>query len=76
MTAGSTVVFFVLEPQVLDLIDNDQTVWEKEPMERLVEMGQLTAHRHEGFWQPMDTLRDRNHLQALWNSGKAPWRKW
>ena len=68
--------FFILEPRVLDMIDGDATTWEREPMETLARTGQLAAYRHEGFWQPMDTLRDRNHLQALWDSGKAPWKIW
>ena len=68
--------FFVLEPRVLDLISGDDTVWEREPMEALARNGQLTAYRHDGFWQPMDTLRDKNYLQSLWDSGKAPWRTW
>jgi glucose-1-phosphate cytidylyltransferase len=68
--------FFVLEPQVLDYIDGDDTVWEGEPMGRLSEEGQLAAYRHDGFWQPMDTLRDRNLLEELWASGSAPWKVW
>ena len=68
--------FFILEPRVLDMIDGDATTWEREPMETLARTGQLAAYRHEGFWQPMDTLRDRNHLQALWVSGTAPWKIW
>ena len=68
--------FFVLEPQVIDRISGDTTVWEREPLETLASDGQLAAWRHEGFWQPMDTLRDRNQLEALWASGKAPWRVW
>lgn len=68
--------FFVLEPQVIDRIADDATVWEREPLEALASDGQLAAWRHDGFWQPMDTLRDRNHLEALWESGKAPWRVW
>lgn len=68
--------FFVLEPAVLDLIDDDATPWEGAPMERLVKNHQLTVHRHRGFWQPMDTLRDRNQLEAMWSSGSAPWRIW
>lgn len=68
--------FFVLEPQVLDYIEGDKTVWEAEPLERLAEEGQLSAYRHEGFWQPMDTLRDKNLLEDLWQKGVAPWRKW
>jgi glucose-1-phosphate cytidylyltransferase len=68
--------FFVLERAVLDLIDSDQTVWEREPMERLAESGQLAAFRHQGFWQPMDTLRDKQVLESLWESGTAPWKSW
>ncbi len=68
--------FFVLEPDVLDLIDGDATVWEREPMEALVAQRQLTSYYHHGFWQPMDTLRDKHHLQSLWNSGEAPWKVW
>jgi glucose-1-phosphate cytidylyltransferase len=68
--------FFVLEPAVIDYIVDDRTVWEHEPLERLAREGQLSAYRHEGFWQPMDTLRDKNVLEDLWASGQAPWRKW
>ena len=68
--------FFVLEPNVIDLIDGDATSWELEPMEALAQQGDLAAYRHEGFWQPMDTLRERNLLQAHWESGKAPWKVW
>jgi glucose-1-phosphate cytidylyltransferase len=68
--------FFVLEPEAIDLIAGDDTVWEREPMEQLAEQGQLAAFRHEGFWQPMDTLRDKQSLEALWSSGRAPWRSW
>jgi len=68
--------FFVLEPSVIDLIESDETTWEREPMEELANTGQLAAFRHDGFWQPMDTLRDRNQLQSLWDSGKAPWKVW
>ena len=68
--------FFVLSPKVIDLIDDDATVWEREPLERLAESGQLSAYEHNGFWQPMDTLRDKNMLEALWQSGKAPWKTW
>lgn len=67
--------FFVLDPAVLDLIDDAETMWEREPLERLAESGQLVAFRHDGFWQPMDTLRDRNHLETLWQEG-APWKRW
>ena len=66
--------FFVLEPAVLDYIDGDDTLWEREPLERLAAEGQLVAWRHEGFWQPMDTLREKRMLEALWNSGQAPWK--
>ena len=65
--------FFVLEKAALDLIDGDATVWEREPMERLASRGQLRAYRHDGFWQPMDTLREKRLLEDLWNAGKAPW---
>jgi glucose-1-phosphate cytidylyltransferase len=68
--------FFVLSPRVLDYIAADDTLWEKEPMERLAREEQLAAYMHHGFWQPMDTLRDKNHLEDLWNSGKAPWKTW
>ncbi len=68
--------FFVLSPKVIDLISNDQTSWEKEPLEKLANDGQLSAFVHKGFWQPMDTLRDKTHLDELWESGKAPWKVW
>jgi glucose-1-phosphate cytidylyltransferase len=68
--------FFVLSPKVIDLIANDQTLWEREPLEALAESNQLKAFQHTGFWQPMDTLRDKNHLEELWQSGKAPWKVW
>ena len=68
--------FFVLEPSVLDYITGDSIVWEREPMEGLAKDGQLSAYRHYGFWQPMDTLRDRNVLESLWQSGEAPWKVW
>lgn len=68
--------FFVLSPSVLDLIDGDATIWEREPMERLAAQGDLHAYFHEGFWQPMDTLRDRQNLEQLWRDRKAPWRTW
>ena len=68
--------FFVLEPSVLELIDGHDTVWEKEPMESLAADGQLAAWVHRGFWQPMDTLRDKQHLNTLWDSGAAPWKLW
>lgn len=68
--------FFVLSPQVLDYIADDQIIWEREPLERLAQDGALAAFQHQGFWQPMDTLRDKNLLEDLWASGKAPWKVW
>ena len=68
--------FFVLSPKVIDMIDGDATIWEREPMERLAREDQLGAHFHRGFWQPMDTLRDKTHLEELWAGGKAPWKSW
>lgn len=68
--------FFVLSPKVIPLIKNDQTNWEGVPMEKLATTGQLNAFVHDGFWQPMDTLRDMRHLEELWNSGSAPWKLW
>jgi glucose-1-phosphate cytidylyltransferase len=68
--------FFVLEPQVIDRIEGDATVWELEPLQGLAADGQLMARPHEGFWAAMDTLRDKNTLEGLWASGKAPWCVW
>jgi glucose-1-phosphate cytidylyltransferase len=68
--------FFVLSPRVIDYIKADVSVWEKEPSQKLTEEGELSAFRHDGFWQPMDTLRDKMHLEELWDSGKAPWKVW
>ena len=68
--------FFVLEPDVIDCIDNDNSIWEQEPLRKLAAEGQLTAYNHHGFWQPMDTLRDRVQLENLWASGQAPWKLW
>jgi glucose-1-phosphate cytidylyltransferase len=68
--------FFVLDPSVLELIDGQDTVWEREPMESLALNGELVAWVHRGFWQPMDTLRDKQHLNSLWESGAAPWKLW
>ena len=68
--------FFVLSPKVLEHIDGDETSWEHEPLERLAAQGQLSAFLHRGFWQPMDTLRDKTHLEELWKSGRAPWKVW
>jgi glucose-1-phosphate cytidylyltransferase len=68
--------FFVLSPSVLDRIEGDATIWEREPMEELAAEGNLRTFEHTGFWQAMDTLRDKQHLEALWASGKAPWKTW
>ena len=68
--------FFVLSPGVIDYIDGDDSVWEKEPLERIVAAGQLSAFHHEGFWQPMDTMRDKILLDGLWAGGNAPWKRW
>ena len=68
--------FFVLEPSVLEMIRGDETTWEQEPLRGLCAKGELHAYKHQGFWQPMDTLRDRHYLEELWASGKAPWKNW
>ena len=68
--------FFVLSPKVLDYIDGDQSSWEAAPLTKLAQIGEMMAFEHQGFWQPMDTLRDKNHLEELWASGKAPWKNW
>ena len=68
--------YFVLSPEVLDYITDDHTIWEREPIERLAHEGNLVAYQHYGFWQPMDTLRDKVHLEELWQSGNAPWKVW
>jgi len=68
--------FFVLDPEVLDYIDNDSCIWEQNPLKNLAKDGHLAAYHHEGFWQPMDTLRDKNMLERLWASGSAPWKCW
>ena len=68
--------FFVLSPKVIGFIENDKTLWEQGPMEQLAREDQLSAYRHDGFWQPMDTLRDKNLLESLWASGQAPWQRW
>jgi glucose-1-phosphate cytidylyltransferase len=68
--------FFVLSPSVLDYIDGDETVWERGPLERLAREGQLGSFEHTGFWQPMDTLRDKTYLEELWQGGQAPWKAW
>jgi glucose-1-phosphate cytidylyltransferase len=68
--------FFVLSPKVLNYIGGDETAWEGAPMERLSSENQVSAYLHHGFWQPMDTLREKNQLEALWASGRAPWKVW
>ncbi len=68
--------FFVLEPEIFDYIEGDQTIWEREPLENLAKDGQLMAYKHTGFWKPMDTLRDKRELEALWQSGDPPWKVW
>ena len=68
--------FFVLNPQVFDYIKNDSTVWEKEPMEKLTKDGQLSAYKHRGFYQPMDTISDKNYLEKLWQNNQASWKVW
>jgi glucose-1-phosphate cytidylyltransferase len=68
--------FFVLHPKVLELIEGDSTLWEREPLERLARGGNLNVYRHDGFWQPMDTLREKDQLEQAWASGRAPWKIW
>jgi glucose-1-phosphate cytidylyltransferase len=68
--------YFVLSPKIVDYIEGDHTTWEDSPIERLVADGQLSVYQHSGFWHPMDTIRDRAHLEALWSSGEAPWQVW
>ncbi len=68
--------FFVLEPQIFDYIEGDETIWEREPLENLAKDGQLMAYKHTGFWKPMDTLRDKRELESLWQSGNPPWKIW
>ena len=68
--------FFVCEPSVLDYVDGDASVWERAPLERLAADGQLMAYQHEGFWRPMDTLRDKRELDEMWRDGRAPWKVW
>jgi glucose-1-phosphate cytidylyltransferase len=68
--------FFVLSPKVVDYIEGDHTLWERDPLERLAKDGEMSAYLHDGFWQPMDTLRDKTYLEELWASGKAPWKVW
>ena len=68
--------FFVLEPKIFDYINDDSTVWEHEPLEKLSNENKLSAYKHTGFWHPLDTLRDKNFLEEMWKTGKAPWKKW
>jgi glucose-1-phosphate cytidylyltransferase len=68
--------FFVLSPKVLEIIEGDRTSWENDPLVQLAQRGELMAFEHRGFWQPMDTLRDKNQLEELWASGRAPWKVW
>jgi len=68
--------FFVLEPSVIDLIKDDSTIWEREPSEKLAKSGELNAYKHHGFWRPMDTLKDKNDLNFMWESGNAAWKVW
>jgi len=67
--------FFVLQPEVLDMVEGDASIWEREPLERLASAGELRAYRHEGFWKPMDTLRDKRELETMWAAGDAPWKR-
>ena len=68
--------YFVLEPDIFDYIENDQTTWEREPIEKLAKDSQLSVHKHNGYWNAVDTLRDKNHMEDLWNSKQAPWKVW
>ena len=68
--------FFVLEPEIFNYLKDDSTVWEKEPLEKMAKQNKVAAYKHDGFWQALDTLRDKNHLQSLWDSNKAPWKVW
>ena len=68
--------FFVISPKCIDIIMDDKTSWEKEPLEKLAKDNQLNAFKHSGFWQPMDTLREKQILESLWSTGKAPWKTW
>ena len=68
--------YFVLEKEIFDFIDGDATTWEREPLENIARAGKLFAYKHDGFWKPMDTMRDRMELEALWESGNAPWKVW
>jgi glucose-1-phosphate cytidylyltransferase len=78
-TSGGPVInggFFVLSPKVTEFIDGDDTIWERKPLERLSELGELHAFEHRGFWQPMDTMREREELETLWRRNEAPWKLW
>jgi glucose-1-phosphate cytidylyltransferase len=66
----------VVEPEALDFIDDDETSWERQPLSNIAKAGKLSAYKHRDFWHPMDTLRDRNYLEALWQRGEAPWKVW
>ncbi len=68
--------FFVLEPSIFELVKNDSCMWEQEPLKFLAKTGELNSYKHDGFWQPMDTLRDKNNLERLWTMGEAPWKLW
>ncbi len=68
--------YFVLEPSVFDYLKDDTTIWERDPLERLAKENQLSAFKHTGFWQPLDTLREKNYLEEIWSSGKSPWKSW
>lgn len=68
--------FFVLSPEVINLIKDDSTIWEREPLESLAQQSEMMAYQHHGFWHPMDTLRDKNYLEGLWSAGNAPWKSW
>jgi glucose-1-phosphate cytidylyltransferase len=68
--------YFILNPKVIDHIEGDETIWERDPVERLAREGQMMGYRHYGFWSCMDTLKEKNYLEELWNSGKAPWKVW
>ena len=76
MKVGLMVGFFVLHPKVIDHIDDDATIWEREPVERLANEGQLMGFRHQGFWSCMDTLKEKTMLEEMWNSGQAKWKIW
>jgi glucose-1-phosphate cytidylyltransferase len=68
--------YFVLSPKAIDYVDGDESTWEREPMQRLAKAGELSAYLHRGFWQPLDTLRDKELLNELWAAGRAPWKVW